>query len=95
MNKEHRYIPAVISLLAGLVISIVAIVNRIETLKSLILILSFLLGFYILGCIFRAVINKFETKPEEIELEDENVEEDDIESDDSDGDDKIDNEKDN
>lgn len=70
MDKLYKYLPAGISLFAGLVVSVLMLVNRADTLKSLICIFCFLLGFYILGLIFRAVLLKFETKlPEETQEE--------------------------
>ena len=70
MDKLYKYLPAGISLFAGLVVSVFMLVNRADTLKSLICIFGFLLGFYILGLIFRAVLLKFETKlPEETQEE--------------------------
>lgn len=50
---------------AGLVVSILMLVNRVNSLKALVFIFVFLLGFYIIGLIFRAILIKFETKPEE------------------------------
>lgn len=62
-NKEQlRYLPAIISLSAGLIISVVMIINRKGTLTSLIVVLSFLLGFYIIGSLFRAVLIAMATK---------------------------------
>lgn len=62
-NKEQlRYLPAIISLSAGLIISVVMIINRKRTLTSLIVVLSFLLGFYIIGLLFRAVLIAMATK---------------------------------
>ncbi len=65
MDKIYKYLPAGISLFAGLVVSVLMLINRADTLKTLICIFCFLLGFYILGLIFRAVLIKFETKPVE------------------------------
>lgn len=65
MDKLYKYLPAGISLFAGLVVSILMLINRAGTLKSLICIFCFLLGFYILGLIFRSVLMHFETKPVE------------------------------
>lgn len=62
-NKEQlRYLPAIISLSAGLIISVVMIINRKGTLTSLIVVLAFLLGFYIIGSLFRAVLIAMATK---------------------------------
>lgn len=79
-NKEQlRYLPAIISLSAGLIISVVMIINRKRTLTSLIVVLSFLLGFYIIGLLFRAVLiamatKEADTKEDNVEAVTENVE---------------------
>ena len=74
-NKAKlRLLPAFVSLSAGLVISIVMLVKRQDSLKSLILVLSFLLGFYIVGLIFRAVILACATKEEPKEEKTEELE---------------------
>lgn len=79
-NKEQlRYLPAIISLSAGLIISVVMIINRKRTLTSLIVVLSFLLGFYIIGSLFRAVLiamatKEADTKEDNSEAVTENVE---------------------
>ena len=67
MKDSFRLLPAGISLFAGLVVSIVMLVTRTNSLRALILVFVFLLGFYIIGLIFRAVLIKLETKPEEPE----------------------------
>ncbi len=69
MEKEYKYLPAIISLSAALVISIVLIIRRAASLKFLILVLAFLLGFYIIGSIFRAVLIHTRTKEEDKEPE--------------------------
>lgn len=74
MDKSYKLLPAGISLFAGLVVSIVMLVTRANSLKSLILVFSFLLVFYIIGLIFRAVLLKFETKPEKEEKPEEQTE---------------------
>lgn len=65
MDKWYRLLPAGISLFAGLVVSILMLVNKVNSLKALVFIFVFLLVFYIIGLIFRAILIKFETKPEE------------------------------
>lgn len=74
-KESLRYLPAIISLSAGLIISIVMLVNRKEPLTSLISVFAFLLGFYIIGSIFRAILIAMATKeePEEEEKDLENV----------------------
>ena len=74
MKDSFRLLPAGISLFAGLVVSIVMLVTRTNSLRALILVFVFLLGFYIIGLIFRAVLIKLETKPEEPEEKKEQTE---------------------
>lgn len=66
MEKKDslKYLPAIISLSAGLIISIVMLVNKKEPMTSLIAVFAFLLGFYIIGSIFRAVLLALATKEE-------------------------------
>lgn len=77
MEKKDslKYLPAIISLSAGLIISIVMLVNKKEPMTSLIAVFAFLLGFYIIGSIFRAVLLALATKeePEEEKKDLENV----------------------
>ena len=74
MKDSMKLLPAGISLFAGLVVSIVMLVTRTNSLRALILVFSFLLVFYIVGLIFRAVLIKLETKPEKEEKEKEQTE---------------------
>lgn len=78
MDKEDglKYLPPIVSLSAGLVISIVMLVKKKDSLTSLIAMFAFLLGFYILGSIFRAILLAVATKeePEEEKEELENLE---------------------
>lgn len=62
-----KTLPAIIALSAGLVMSIVMIVKKKDSLTSLIAVFAFLLGFYIVGLIFRAVLLAVATRemPEE------------------------------
>lgn len=71
MNKEKDnlvYLPAIISLSAGLIISIVMLVNKRDSLTSLIAVFAFLLGFYIVGLIFKFILQAVATK---VEIEEE------------------------
>lgn len=67
MSKKYALLPAGISLFAGLVVSITTLLAKCSPLYSLIMVFSFLLVFYILGLIFRAILLKFETKPDKKE----------------------------
>lgn len=73
MEKDYKYLPAIISLSAGLIVSITMLVNKSSSIRALITIFAFLLGFYIVGAIFRAILVKFKTK-EEIEENKEPIE---------------------
>ena len=88
-NKEQlRYLPAIISLSAGLIISIVMIINRKRTLTSLIVVLSFLLGFYIIGSLFRAVLIAIATKEADTKEDDSEAVTENVESEETDKEDK-------
>lgn len=75
MQQEHKYLPLIISLVAGLVVSIITIINRYNSITAIVIILGVLLGFYILGLIFKAILNATRTKEEEV-TEEQNEEED-------------------
>lgn len=51
-----RYIPAVITLIAGTITSIISILYQNNIMKSLILLLAMLIIFYIIGIIARNII---------------------------------------
>lgn len=72
-DKEFlRVLPAIISLSAGLVISIAMLVKKQKPVYSLAMVFGALLIFYIVGLIFRAVLLAIATKEEP---EEENTEE--------------------
>lgn len=64
MQREHRFLPVVICLIAGLAVSVGMIINKKYSMSSVIIILSVMLGFFIIGLIFRAILNRFRTKEE-------------------------------
>ncbi len=70
MQQEHKYMPLIISLVAGLVVSIITIINRYNSITAILIILGVLLGFYILGLIFRAILRATATKEEDVPAED-------------------------
>ncbi len=83
-NKEYlRSLPAVISLAAALVVSIVMLVNKKNSLTALIAVLGFLVGFYIVGLMFRSLLLAVATKEPEKEdkKDEENTEKENLESD--------------
>lgn len=71
---EGRYIPAIITLIAGLVTSVVCLVKGIGTIRSLVVLLIVLIIFYLVGRIVKFVIVKTLQEPFDIpEVEDEEV----------------------
>ena len=74
MNTKQ--VPAVISLAAGLVAVIVTTIRRAELIEVLTTLFIVLLSFYILGCIVKAILDKFvgEEEEENLENEDEEIE---------------------
>lgn len=70
MEREHKLLPLSISLLAGLAVSVMMIVRRNFSLTSVIITLAVMLGFYIVGLIFRTVLIAFKTKEEPKQTED-------------------------
>lgn len=66
MNDKIKYIPAILSLTAGLIASIIAITSNYDTLHIMIIILVALLVFYLAGVIVRLLFEKkFVIKEEE------------------------------
>ena len=59
MVDRTKYIPAIVALFVTFVASIVTIVNRYESTQALIIILSVLVGSYIVGLILKWVANTF------------------------------------
>lgn len=78
---------------AGLIISIVMIINRKRTLTSLIVVLSFLLGFYIIGSLFRVVLIAMATKETDIEEDNNEIAAENVEPEETDKEDKEDKEE--
>lgn len=79
MNTKK--IPAIVSLLAGLLALIVTYIGKLEFVEILTILFIVLLSFYILGCIVKAVIEKFVVPDEEEEADDEEVEPENIDTD--------------
>lgn len=68
MQREYKFLPLIIALVAGLAVSIVFILNHNNSITSVLIVLAVMLGFFIVGSIFRAVLVKLNTKeaaPEE------------------------------
>lgn len=77
--KKFRNIPAIITLLAGFVTSVVMIVNRFELVKFLWVLVLVMAGFYIAGLLVRLLLNrvfKEEKQEEQSEQNDEGEEQD-------------------
>lgn len=74
MIERTKYIPSIISLAAGLIASIAAIVNKYSSLETMIVVLVALIVFYIIGSIIRYVANKMLIIPESDESESEETE---------------------
>lgn len=75
MQNEYRFLPLVISLIAGLVVSVRYILNRNTSINSVVITLSVLLGFYIVGMVIRGLLIHFRTPEEESEDGDKSEEE--------------------
>jgi len=74
MNTKK--IPAVVSLMAGLIALIITYIRRADTIEILTTLLIVLLSFYVLGSIVKVVIDKsiVEEEPEEDEESEEELE---------------------
>ena len=58
MKDKIKYIPAILSLTAGLIASIIAITSNYDTLHIMIIILVALVAFYAAGVIVRLIFEK-------------------------------------
>lgn len=67
--KKRRLIPPFVMLLAGAAVSITMRVERYDTKSMLIILLCALIGFYIAGCIFKGMLDRFEHQVEEANME--------------------------
>lgn len=64
--KRTKYIPAIVTLTGCLAAAIISLVNHFNALKSMVLILAVLVGFYIAGLIIKALADKYLVIEEEI-----------------------------
>lgn len=80
MNMKRKLIPPFWMLLAGAVSSIVMFSLHYETKNMLVILFGILIGFYIIGCLFKWMLDLFERQNEpaveekEIVAEDEQAE---------------------
>ena len=80
MVDRTKFIPAIVALFVTFVASVVTIINKYESTQALIIILSVLVGSYVVGLLLKWVANTFlvvevpEENPEEGEEGSENVE---------------------
>ncbi len=59
-----KYIPSIVSLSGAFVACIVTIINKYETLETLLIVLASLIIFYIVGAVIRILIKKILVVPE-------------------------------
>lgn len=79
MGNKIKYIPVIVTLLAGAITSIIAIKNNYDGLEAMMTILVVLIIFYILGLILKIIAEKnfiieIEEEPEEKSEEEESEE---------------------
>lgn len=55
-NMQSKYIPAVVTLVAGLITSVICLLQKKDQLESLMTLLAVLLIFYIIGIIAKVLI---------------------------------------
>lgn len=67
--KKRNLIPLLIMLLAGLISSLISIKNRYDVTRSMIVIFTSMLIFYLIGLIARGIINSNVKQMEEREAE--------------------------
>jgi flagellar biosynthesis/type III secretory pathway M-ring protein FliF/YscJ len=73
--KKFRNVPAIITLLAGFVSSVVMILHGYELVNFLWMLVCVMVGFYVAGLLVRVILNKFFKDLEEPEEETEETEE--------------------
>lgn len=67
---KTRQVPVIIMLIAGLMTSIAAIINHMETTQFLKILIVVLIIFYIVGCVIKVVLDKnFKEEVEEAATE--------------------------
>ena len=59
MENRIKYIPSIVTLIAGFIACLVTIISRYDTVDALVTILVVLVVFYMVGLIIRALFKKF------------------------------------
>lgn len=72
--KRTKYIPAIVTLIGCLAAAVITMINKYDSLHSMIIILSVLVVFYIAGLIIKGLTDKYLVIEEEIISEEENEE---------------------
>lgn len=55
---KTKQVPAIITLIAGLVVSIIAVATHMETMQFLKILVIVLVVFYIAGCVVKVILDK-------------------------------------
>ncbi len=74
-DKKFRNLPAILTLLAGFITSIIAIICRFSLVRTLWTLVVIMVVFFIIGMVVRIVLDKSLILPEPEEEEEENGEE--------------------
>ncbi len=67
--RKRKLIPPFVMLLAGAAVSITLRIEHYDTKSMLIILLCALIGFYVVGCIYKGMLDRFEHQLEEADME--------------------------
>ena len=67
--RKRKLIPPFVMLLAGAAVSITLRIEHYDTKSMLIILLCALIGFYVAGCIYKGMLDRFEHQLEEADME--------------------------
>ena len=67
--RKRKLIPPFVMLLAGATVSITLRIEHYDTKSMLIILLCALIGFYVVGCIYEGMLDRFEHQLEEADME--------------------------
>ena len=67
--RKRKLIPPFVMLLAGATVSITLRIEHYDTKSMLIILLCALIGFYVVGCIYKGMLDRFEHQLEEADME--------------------------